>query len=345
MTRVSITCIAADLGVSPMSVSVALRGKPGVSEALRNRILQRAREMGYRPDPVTAELMSLVRSSRRRRGAETIAFLNTFADPGFFHRIEGFVSFVNGAKERAAQFGYRVELFDVRAAGMTSARLARILKARGVRGVLLGPRWLDEPDITFPWSDFSVVLVGEAAYGPNLYRVCNHHLHSCATCLRVAVECGYRRIGVALFRKGEVQRSFDYLLGVDQFVRSGEQRAQIIPWLFESFDSEATARWVRRKRLDCVISLSAQVGLCVTSMPPVRGRRIGFASLSLERGSSWAGIDQHLDQIGAASVDLLRNLLLSGERGVPPQPRIMLVEGEWKEGDTIVRPAATTAVP
>lgn len=332
---ISITSIARELGVSAMSVSVALSGKPGVSKALRARILEHASSLGYRPNPVAAELMSLVRSSQQRDGAETIAFLNTFGDPVFFRGIQGFMAFVNGAKERAEKFGYRVEVFDVRAAGMTGSRLAEILKARGVRGVLLGPRWLDEPDIMFPWADFSVVLVGESVYGPNLYRVCNHHVHSCSTCLRVAVERGYRRIGVALFRRGEVQRSFDYLLGVDQFMRTGEHQVEIEPWLFESFDADATESWIRSKRLDCVVSLSAQVGRCVMAMPPVQGRRIGFAILSLEKDSPWAGIDQHLDQIGAASVDLLRNLLLSGERGAPLQPRILLIEGEWKEGNSI----------
>ncbi len=334
MAKVSITRIAADLGVSAMSVSVALRGKPGVSEALRARILAHARKLGYKPDPVTAELMAMVRSRHRARGAETIAFLNTFSDPDFFRRVDGFMAFFRGAKAEAARFGYRVEMFDARAKGMSEGRLASILKARGVRGVLVGPRWMNEPDIDFPWSEFSVVLVGEAAYGPNLNRVCNHHIHSCATALKALRDRGYRRIGIALFRLGEQRRSYDYLLGLDQVRRVGFEDVTVVPWLFEQLDLAATEAWVRDNALDAVIALSGQLGRHVITLPSPRGGRVAFAGLSLEKDVPWSGINQHLDEIGAASVYLLRDLLLSGHRGTLPRPRIVLVEGEWVDGTT-----------
>jgi len=41
--------VAAAVGLSPAAVSLALRGKPGVSEATRTRVLEAARTLGYRP--------------------------------------------------------------------------------------------------------------------------------------------------------------------------------------------------------------------------------------------------------------------------------------------------------
>ncbi len=42
--------IAEDLGISQMTVSKVLRGKPDVGEAMRKRVLQRVKELNYRPN-------------------------------------------------------------------------------------------------------------------------------------------------------------------------------------------------------------------------------------------------------------------------------------------------------
>ena len=43
--------IAATIGLSPAAVSLALRGKPGVSDTTRARVVEAARSLGYRPLP------------------------------------------------------------------------------------------------------------------------------------------------------------------------------------------------------------------------------------------------------------------------------------------------------
>ena len=50
MIRKSVTMgdVARELGVSTVSVSKALTGKEGVSEAVREMIIKKAEEMGYR---------------------------------------------------------------------------------------------------------------------------------------------------------------------------------------------------------------------------------------------------------------------------------------------------------
>ncbi|MCD6176205.1 MAG: helix-turn-helix domain-containing protein, partial [Candidatus Cloacimonetes bacterium] len=46
----NITKIAKELKVHPSTVSRALSGKPGVSDELRNKIIQYAEKIGYYPD-------------------------------------------------------------------------------------------------------------------------------------------------------------------------------------------------------------------------------------------------------------------------------------------------------
>jgi LacI family transcriptional regulator len=50
--------IAADLGVSLVTVSKVLRDKPGVGEATRKRVLKRVRELDYRPNMLARSLAS-----------------------------------------------------------------------------------------------------------------------------------------------------------------------------------------------------------------------------------------------------------------------------------------------
>src|SRR5664280_595260 len=41
--------VAAAVGLSPAAISLALRGKPGVSKATRERVMEASRSLGYRP--------------------------------------------------------------------------------------------------------------------------------------------------------------------------------------------------------------------------------------------------------------------------------------------------------
>ena len=320
--------------ISKTTISVALRGKPGVSDELRSRILAQAKAMGYKPDPVASELMAMVRSKRQPVGAETIAFVNTFSDVALFGKIADFRDFFDGAQKHAERYGYRVEMFAARGNGMSAERLAGILRARGVRGVLIGPRWRKEPDIEFPLADFSVVLVGEAEYGPNLFRVCNHHVHSCLTTLTQLSDRGYRKIGLAFISDGETKRGHDYLLGVDQFNRLEIPGVTVRIHLYNQWDEAKFSAWMKKHDLDAVVSLAKEPGCFLDKMRSSGAHTPAYANLSLFDGSVWSGINQHSDQVGAAAVDLLRNLMMAGERGVSSLPRIVLVEGKWVDGET-----------
>src|SRR4051812_821528 len=54
----TIRSLASEAGVSPMTVSLALRQSSEVSAATRQRILKLARTRGYRPDPQITKLMT-----------------------------------------------------------------------------------------------------------------------------------------------------------------------------------------------------------------------------------------------------------------------------------------------
>ncbi len=61
MKNVTLADIARELGVSSNAVSLAIRGKEGVSESLRKQALQKAEEMGYfRSDKIAGNIVALI---------------------------------------------------------------------------------------------------------------------------------------------------------------------------------------------------------------------------------------------------------------------------------------------
>jgi LacI family transcriptional regulator len=244
-------------------------------------------------------------------------------------RIPTFRAFLQGAKKQGELYGYKVDEFRAFGAGMSPKRLEGVLQARGVRGVLIGPRWLNEPEVDLDWGAYSCVLVGETRATSGLYRVSNNHVHACVETLRRLVAAGCRRIGVLLMKNYEAVRGHEYLLGVDEARRVLGRRAQYFVRKEAACEEGEFWDWVRAKRLDAVVSLHKEPGLALESSRPDFGGAIAYANLDVPPGSAWAGIDQHSGEIGKAAMDMLRNLLHAVERGASLRPRMLLVEGSW----------------
>jgi len=359
---VTLQTVASSLGLTKTTVSVALRGRPGVSEAMRARIVAEAERLGYTPDPVAGELMAMVRSRRKNSTGETIAFINTFQqDPTLLKRIRGLRLFYDGAAELASHYGYRLEEFRAADYARSHSRLDQVLKARGIRGVLVGPRWFEEPEIALDWSAYSCVLVGETTYGAGIYRVCNHHPQTMELALTSLVGLGYKRIGIELMSNYESVRHFDLLAGVSPARHTVSRSARF----FERFTPRRTipgiekvppearnefsrvydntheipklARWIHRERLDALVTLHGYDPNELRRIPTASGYPLGYARLEVQPDENCAGINQHMEDIGRTGMEMLRGLLHAGERGVVPRPRIVLVEGEWVDGPTAPR--------
>ena len=97
--RIGLREIARCLGVSHVTVSLALRDSPRVSASTKERIKKAANEMGYRPDPMLTALAAY----RSRRSAPTIhsvvAWINGWADPDELRSYKEFDLYWKGASE------------------------------------------------------------------------------------------------------------------------------------------------------------------------------------------------------------------------------------------------------
>ena len=73
--------VAQRLGVSPAAVSLALRGRPGVSEGTRERILETARQMGYPMEGRTPDKSGMLQMVIYKRHGKV------FSDTPFFEQL------------------------------------------------------------------------------------------------------------------------------------------------------------------------------------------------------------------------------------------------------------------
>lgn len=117
--------VAAAAGVSPATVSLVLRGVAGPSVATRERVLDAASQLGYRPDRAASLL-----ASRRSR---LIGVVMDIANP--FH-----AQLVEDAQETAERHGYDLVLSVVTRGRDERRAVETLLDSRCEALVLIGPQ-------------------------------------------------------------------------------------------------------------------------------------------------------------------------------------------------------------
>ena len=110
MPRVALKDIAAKVGFSKNTVSLALRGDPQIPERTRKVILKVANEMGYERNAVTSHLMAQLRSTRSREKA-CVALINANTQRDAFTNHPTIPAYVEGARRRAQYSAMKRSIF------------------------------------------------------------------------------------------------------------------------------------------------------------------------------------------------------------------------------------------
>ena len=160
MKRVTIRDIANALGVSHVTVSLALRNRPGMSKVTREKIKKKAKEMGYVPDPFLGRLNAYRRTASERPAHAMLAWINLWKNQKAYYVNPTYSQYREGAESRAKELGYRIEEFCPLSGEITQKRLNGILEARGINGLILPPVPRDLRPISLNWEKFCVVRIG-----------------------------------------------------------------------------------------------------------------------------------------------------------------------------------------
>lgn len=334
--RVTLRDIAKVIGTTPVSVSLALRNSARVSAALREKIQAKAREMGYRPDPMLAALAHYRRGSVKTPISAELAWINCWPDAKKLRSFKEFNLYWQGAFEEADKCGYRLEEFHLHG-NFSPARLEQILRARNIQGVLLPPlppkNSSPRPDWQqFDWSRFSVVRFGYSVEQPRAHIVTSDQLANGLLACENIRRLGYARLGLVTTERLVMRFAAGYL----HHQMNCEPALQMPPLLLHEANREADkcalAAWLKRRKPDVIFTDTQFVPTMLAELGLHVPRDIGLATTSVLDGHADAGVFQNSDEIGSAAVQLVISLIHHAEFGVPKVCREVLVEGRWQDG-------------
>jgi len=339
----SIYRIAEIAGLSPSSVSLALRNSPKISAATKERVRQIAAAEDYRPDARLNELMARMRLTRQARSQACLAVVSLYdkAKPWTGSAHHTFI--YEGMANRARELGYRLEPMWLRAPGMTPRRFRGILEARGIEGMLCfgSPRVDDE----FPTElgSFAIVSQGMSIRTP-LHRVTGHFFNDVLQALGRLHRMGYRRPGLVISRYEDERSSHAYTGAYLAWCESQEPKPDFLPVLrMDRVADEPLSAWLQEHRPDVMLVVHDHASLGELSgffrRQRIRvPRDLGVAVISqILEGSDFSGMRENQALIGRWAVELLVMRITNRDFGLPASPRVEMVESVWVKGKTLRR--------
>jgi DNA-binding LacI/PurR family transcriptional regulator len=325
--------VARDARVSRALVSLVMREQPNVSEARRQRVLEAAARLGYRPNAMARGL-----ASRRSRTVGVI--LDDLRNP-FFAEIAG------GVEELASDVGYQLLL----GAGGRQARRERIalnaLLEYRVDGIILVSPRMTAPQLAAAVGEVPLVVVGRQLRSVDADFVLTDEAHGTELVLEHLTGLGHKRIAHVDGGRGAggPQRRAAYLRGMK--ARRLAQHARVIPGDFtEEAGTRAARELLRASRLPTAVFAANDViaagllggfdhaGIAVPDEVSI----VGYDNISIAHLAhvSLTTIDQPRTAMGRIALELLLDRIEHRRPGVlrlleptlvvrsttaPPRPR------------------------
>ncbi len=332
-----------------MTVSRALRKQPGVSASEQARIQAVADRMGYRPDPFVTAFLQTTRFNKSRTRKATLGLL---VQNSSVLNIARFQRTLRGSQHRAEALGYAIEVFPLDQAELTPQRLAEVLEARGVPGLLVD-RVLPTPLAqSFPWNNFACVALNWKLL-PQLSSVRHDALHGVTLACGEVSKLGYQRPGLCcdpasdqevahaqhaaflLFQQSLRQKNRLPVLGgmsVKKFQTLARAEGSKNPFLC-GIERHRFHQWVQQHQPDIVLSSFRLIADFIASLPPEGIQPPAFVNLNrVGDRTDFAGVDQNHEKIAAAAVNLLARKIELRETGLHDQPDTVIIQGQWHPG-------------
>ena len=190
MAGITAKDIAAKLGLSPAAVSLALNGKPGVSESTRALVLQTAMEMGY----------TRIDTAAYPPTNRTICFVRYAGKIVNIAEHSSFSSFVlQGVEARASELGYSTQVRYLAAGDIYNRQTLEAL--RNVDGIIFLGTDITEPKLPELEQLFEslentpVVVVDSFLLANRVDCVGNDCFGGARSAVEHLIKTGHRRIG------------------------------------------------------------------------------------------------------------------------------------------------------
>jgi LacI family transcriptional regulator len=205
MTRITISEVAREAGVSTMTVSRVLNGRGEITQETRARVQAIIEKLGYRPNSLARNL--------KTQTTQTLGLIVPDITNPFFPE------FVKGAEDKAAELGYAMILCDFGRNSAHEKRALQLLEDKRVDGLILCSSGLpDEELIALLRNQRSVVLF-DRLVEPGIAGVVRvDDIYGGMLAANHLIAIGRRKLGILSGPKyylGSAQRRYGFLSASD----------------------------------------------------------------------------------------------------------------------------------
>jgi len=338
MDRPTLTDVARVAGVHHSTVSRALRNHPGIPESTRTRIQAIAKNIGYVPDPNLSAL-AFYKNQRRKSGfLSNLAWITNFPKEDGWTENPHFLAYFHGAKKKAAELGFALEIFWLAGSIQSGKSPMNILRARGIRGLLFCPQPSPDLNIEMDLQDFSAVSFGYTLANPRLHNVALDHFRSIQMLTRKLVQLGYRRPKLLLSKASDARVNFSWSAGYQSAARELSLPFHEATYL----DSNEPKQFIKSILKDEPDVVLATRGWAIQAMRILieTGHKvpddIGIAAVNANAiDAGLGGVIELGELVGSHGIDMISAMIQRGERGVPSHVKHMATDGEFYLGKTL----------
>lgn len=178
--------LARKLGLSPSSVSIALNGKPGISEATRSRILEAAKKHGLHASP---------RSRYEYSGTSSVMRLLIYRKHGLvFDDTAFFCEVLESINSSAAALGYGVNITYLYETENIAAQIDELMACDAAGFIIFATEMKEDDMRRFAAFTRPIVLLDNKFSSNKLNYVTIDNIQGAASATRYLAHCGHRQI-------------------------------------------------------------------------------------------------------------------------------------------------------
>ncbi|MGC9452541.1 MAG: hypothetical protein ACP5I4_13970 [Oceanipulchritudo sp.] len=275
--------------------------------------------------------MSALMAQRRGKGAAagpgTIAVVALWPDEQeSWLTLPFYEPYREGISARLRELGYAMDVFWCDGSEAAVRRLRRMLRARGIQGLVIPQAHESVTRLPFDVSGFAAAYIGNGIREPHLSRVDAALDFDMRLAWRRARAAGYRRIGLVTWKVLTEKNEGAWMGSFLNLQRELPKASRLPPLELEEIRADLALDWVERQRPDALISENGYLLHQLRERYPA----LGCFSLAWLDSVDVDGVIVGRREIGAAVVDMVVAQLTRGERGVPAIPKRVLIEGTWQ---------------
>ncbi len=332
--RVLMKDIAKEAGVHQTTVSLALRNHPSLPTRTRERIQKLATKMGYRPDPAMSALVAYRQATKSEPSEQVIGLVLNFLDEEEFDSNHVHRQLVESAKQRASELGFKVNIFWFGREYPDGKSLNRVLKARGIQGLILAAFDYRNLDLKMEWDFYSAVKINILPDELKFDAVLSNQMFGVRLAMRELRKKGIRRVGLAVADHDEIHNrnmfSAGYLVGQ----RHLDTEDCVPPLFFHAKPKkelhEEVKEWALEHRIEAILSNWNSFDEVALSLTHDYNLSCRFVPLDADdRTKEYGGIYQNHPLCGRRAVDMVVGQLKTFRRGEEESPSLTLIHPTW----------------